>query len=352
MSKSIFYQEAPLFGFDIGFNSIKLMQINTSGKTDIVEGYGFASFDSRYIDKGAVVNPKAIAKEVYDLINMNMVGKISTKRVAVSVPAARTFIRPLSLPKMSDEDLKQAVLTDAEQYIPMQVDDLYIDYEIVDQGKETEVVVVATPKKVVDSYYKLFDLLDLEVGMIETSISASTRLVMHAERTDVPTLIIDFGSVSTDLSVFDTVFRIAGTVSEGGDQMTKSLSQGLAITQRQAEALKSQSGLAPGKRQKQILETISPILTRMLGEIKKIIKFYEERSEQKRKLEQIVILGGGANMPGLADYLTDHLRLPVRMCNPWLNLDFKKLQPPHQSEKTIYATAAGLALVKPEDIHD
>jgi hypothetical protein len=56
-------------------------------------------------------------------------------------------------------------------------------------------------------------------------------------------------------------------------------------------------------------------------------------------------------MPGLTDFLTDHIRVPTRMCNPWLNLNFGKLQPPHQLEKTLYATAAGLALIKPEDMN-
>ena len=86
----------------------------------------------------------------------------------------------------------------------------------------------------------------------------------------------------------------------------------------------------------------------MVTEIKKMVRYYQERTGEDRKLEQVIILGGGANMPGLADYLTDKIRLPTRMCNPWLNLSFGDLQPPHELEKTLYATAAGLALIEPK----
>jgi type IV pilus assembly protein PilM len=81
-------------------------------------------------------------------------------------------------------------------------------------------------------------------------------------------------------------------------------------------------------------------------------RFYQDRSSSHKKIEQVIILGGGANMPGLADYLTDQIRIPARMCNPWLNLKFGKLQPPHQLEKTLYATAAGLALITPKEINN
>jgi len=65
----------------------------------------------------------------------------------------------------------------------------------------------------------------------------------------------------------------------------------------------------------------------------------------------VIIIGGGANMPGMSDFITDKIRVPARTCNPWINLDFGDLQPPHQLEKTLYATAAGLALIDPERIY-
>lgn len=348
----IFYRDKPVFGFDLGFNSVKIMQIDTTGKSHRVQGYGFTSFDSKAVKNGVIINPEAIAKETYDLMTKRLIGSIDTKRVCAAIPASRSFNRVLSLPMMQKSELKDAVQLEAEQYIPVPTEDLYIDYQVVESDKEKgmEVLVVAAPRDVINSYATLFDLLGLETSVLETSINASTRLVMHAERTDIPTLIVDFGSVSTDLSIFDSVLRVTGTVGDGGDTMTKAIADELSVTPRQAQTIKTKYGLAPSKRQAEIRKAAEPMLDKMVSEVKKMVRFYQERSGEDKTLEQVIILGGGANMPGMADYLTDKIRLPVRMCNPWLNLNFDGIQPPHESEKTLYATAAGLALVTPKEI--
>ena len=81
-----------------------------------------------------------------------------------------------------------------------------------------------------------------------------------------------------------------------------------------------------------------------------MIRYYEERSVTERKITQVVTMGGGANMPGLSEYMTNLLRLPVRMCDPWQNLDFAGLQPPNSVEKSMYVTVAGLALTPPKEL--
>ncbi len=349
----IFYRDRPVFGFDIGFNSVKIMQIDTSGKQHTVTGYGVTNFNRKAVKNGVIVDPELIAKEVYELVTKHIVGSIDTKRVTAAIPVSRSFNRVLTLPQMPKSDLAEAVLLEAEQYIPIPLDELYLDYEIAEinaEEKQMEVLVVAAPKNIVDSYSSLFDLLGLELGVLETSISASTRLVAHSERTDIPTLIIDFGSVSTDLSIFDSVLRVTGTVTEGGDTITKSIADNLGVTPRQAQTVKTKYGLNPSKKQKEIRSAVEPMLDKMVAEIKKMVRFYQERSGADKKLEQVIILGGGANMPGLADYLTDKIRIPTRMCNPWINLDFGDLQPPHELERTLYATAAGLSLIGPKEI--
>jgi type IV pilus assembly protein PilM len=81
-----------------------------------------------------------------------------------------------------------------------------------------------------------------------------------------------------------------------------------------------------------------------------MIRYYEERSDTESKIAQVVTMGGGANMPGLSEHLTNLLRIPVRMCDPWQHLDFGKLQPPNTVEKSMYVTVAGLSLADPKEI--
>ena len=79
-------------------------------------------------------------------------------------------------------------------------------------------------------------------------------------------------------------------------------------------------------------------------------RYYEERYGAERTISQVVILGGGGNMPGLGDYLTQALRMPVRSQNPWNLLDYKGLEAPTGPDRLMYATVAGLSLLRPKDV--
>lgn len=355
MNTPLFYRDKPVFGFDLGYNTVKVMQINSSSKQNTITGYGHIEFDPTAVKNGIIVDLDTVAKQTYTLVTKHLVGSLSARRVAASVPVANTYNRILTLPKMDKSDLKQAVMLEAEQYIPMPIQELYIDFEVThigDENKESEVLLVAVPKTIVDSYIKLFDMLGLELSLLETSINAVSRAVNNADRTGMPTLIIDFGSVSSDLSVFDETVRVTGTAEGGGETITELIAKGLGVTARQAYTIKTRYGLNAGKKQAEILKALDPLLKKLLSEIKKMTRFYEDRASTKRKIEQIIILGGGANLPGLSAYLTDKVRLPTRLLDPWQNLTFGRLQPPHKLETTLYTTAAGLALANPKEIRN
>ncbi len=350
MGKTLVYRDRPVFGFDIGHSSIKIMQIDTVGKKEIVSGYGSITFNPKSVKNGVIVNPEDLAKSTYELISKSLIGSITTKRVAAAVPVAYTYNRIASLPPLEKKDLENAIQLEAEQYIPVPLDQLYLDYEIVKTKKDgsTEVLMVAAPKNIVDSYMQLFALLDLEVAILETTIHSVARIVKHADQTGAPTLIIDFGSVSSDLAVYDEAIRVTGTTDWGGETLTKQISKELKITPKQAYTVKTRYGLNKSKRQKEIIKVLNPVFKRLLSEIRKMIRFYEERASKNKTVEQIIILGGGANLPGMSTHLTDQLRISTRLLDPWQHIDFGGLQPPHKLESTIFTTAAGLALINKE----
>ena len=95
---------------------------------------------------------------------------------------------------------------------------------------------------------------------------------------------------------------------------------------------------------------MKPILSSLSKEIRKMLRYYNERTNSENKISQIITLGGGANLRGLSEFLTSELRMPTRMCVPWSNLSFGRLQPPNEVEKSMYITAAGLALIGPKEI--
>ncbi len=355
MSKSLFYKNKPLFGLDIGFSSIKVMQLEkASRKKYHVTGYGVTDFDPTILKDGLIVKPIELAKVVQKLFRDDIIGEITTRRAVIAIPASKTYNRAVTLPNLSKSELKAAIMNEVEQYIPMPVDELYVDHEILkvraDQN-EVDVLVVATPRNVVDSYLDFAALNGLEVANIETTISADSRLFFEAEANDIPTVLIDFGSVSSDITIYDGSLVVTGTVPGGGDTFSELIAKKLNVTDREANIIKTKYGLSLSKKQVEITESLQIILDQIVKEIKRVIRYYEERNDENKKIGQVVALGGGSNMPGLADYMTSALRLPVRSCDPWQVLQFGKLQPPNSAQKSMYITAAGLAIMNPKDIY-
>lgn len=351
-NQNLFYHDKPLFGLDIGFSSLKVMQIDASGRHHRVVGYGVGNFESGVIKNGVIEDVEALAKAAFELFSKNIIGNINTRRLVMTIPTAHSFTRAISLPRITNKkELAEAINLEAEQYIPMPLDQLYMDFSIIRQtDKETEVLAVATPKNIVDSHMDFARVLGLEPVAIETTISSAGRLFVHAERSDVPTILIDFGSVSSDITIYDKTLVVTGTTSSGGDNFTEHIAEALGVTKQEAHVIKTKYGLTVSKKQKEILAGLQPVLDELVKEIRRMIRYHEERSGSKTKIAQVVTMGGGANMPGLSEHLTNLLRLPVRMCDPWQHLEFAGLQPPNAAEKSMYVTVAGLALIKPEEI--
>jgi type IV pilus assembly protein PilM len=278
---------------------------------------------------------------------------LNTNRISASLPVLHSFSRIINLPTMEQKDVYEAVRMEAEQYIPIPINDLYLDYQLVDQAPESEdFLVAAAPKRVVDSYVKLFNILGLELVCMEPSILSVTRIVEQAEDSEVPTLVIDSGSATTDLIIINkSAVRVTGTIKFGGETLTRSISEKLGISATEAANLKQTHGLDPGQEQAKMVNALAESLEYLSAEIQKMIRYYEERDKsQKVKVEQIIILGGGANLPGFSTYLTSQLRIPTRLANIWENIDTGHMEKPSSGDSTMYATAAGLALISPSEV--
>lgn len=358
-----FFHDKPLFGLDIGHGSLKVMQLEeqpakSSGKkhpTKVV-GYGFTRFDKVAQQDGVVAQPEIIAQAALNLFKHSLIGDITTNRVAIAIPAYRTFTRSLQLPKLQAKEMKEAVELEAEQYISMPLEDLYLDYEIVKQTAEnTELFVVAVPRVIVDSYLELAQMMGLETVLIEPTLSSSGRLFSIDSNSNEATFIIDFGSQSSDISIFDKQHMlVTGTVQGGGEIFTNNIKDQLDVTLDAAALIKTRYGLGVSKKQREIKEALDPVLSQIVKEIRRMLRYYEEHYGTDRPVNQIITLGGGANMPGLSEYFTEALRMAVRHTDPWQYFDYKGLQPPDRADRPMYATVAGLSLAHPKEMftHD
>lgn len=349
--KTYFFEDKPLFGLDIGHDTLRVMQFDMSHKLPRLKGYGSITFDDAAIVDGVIVKPELIAQSVAKLFKDELVGEIDTKRVAISLPASRTFTRAVQLPKMSAKDIDDAVHTEAEQYIPISPENLCMDYTpIREDAAGVEVFVVAIRRDIVDSYLTLTRMLGLEAVLFDSAIGASARMFGYDKLSKTPSVLVDFGAKSADLTVFNRGLVVTGTVAFGGDDITDILAKALHINADEAVAIKSKYGLSVSAYQKQVQAALEPSLQLLLKEVRRTIRYYEQRYDKEPAIDQVITMGGGANMPGLVDYLTERLRLPARTFDLTEHIEANRLHPIYRADHMTYVTAAGLAVTDPKEI--
>lgn len=349
--------DKPVFGLDVGHGSIKVMQVAMHGRDNAqhgphIVGYGITEFDSSALDNGVIVKPEIIAAALHNLFKNQLIGDITARRAAIAIPAYRSFSRSMQLPKLSARELDDAVHLEAEQYIPVPLSDLYLDYSVTRTGEEVnDLLAIAVPKEIVDSYLVLARMVGLEVMLVETTMASASRLFAHDKYNDIASVIIDFGSLTADISIFYKTMLVTSTVAAGGLVFTNNIKDGLGVTLAEAGIIKTKYGLSVSKKQREITAALEPTLQQLTKEIQRMVRYHEEHYGTEKPIGQVIMLGGGANMPGMSEYLTSSLRLPVRVHDPWQYLSFDGLQVPNRADKLMYATVAGLSLVNPKEIY-
>lgn len=344
-----------MFGLDIGSQTVKFLQLDPHASHAVVKAYGSVGTDEKIMQNGVIANIPKAAKLIDTLLADKKVGTLTTNRVVMSIPVSHVFTRVLTLPNMSKKELNSAIQLEVEQSVPVPNKNLYFDYETTDIGdpENSLVRMVAAPREIVDSYVAVCDLLKLDLALIQTNIRADAQLCMQYEdlEKDSPYIIVDVGGDSIDVGVLDATLRLTGTVDEGGNSLTDAIARELHVSRSKANDIKVTKGLSAGTNQAKIKTAVAPILDKVVHEIKRMIRFYEERIKEGSPISQILIVGGGANMPGLGDYLTNATHIPTRVSSPWAkNITFGKLEPPEHVDLPRFLTCAGLALAKDSEV--
>ncbi|MBI3494703.1 type IV pilus assembly protein PilM [Candidatus Saccharibacteria bacterium] len=348
MSK-LFFQDKPIIGVDINQTGIKVMAVDTSHWT--VTGYGSVELDPVEAQKSMEGDGEYLGENIRNLLKEKRIGKITTNHAVLSIPTSKTYARTFSVPNKEAGKLKDAIELEIEQYIPVPMAQLYVDHQILSRDKDnTTVQICAVPRNTVDTCVSAANSAGLDVVMVEPSVNAIARLLAFAEEGSLPTIIVDIGPAATDIAILDGTIRVSGGVAIGGNTFTLDIAKKLNVPLESAHQMKVQHGLAVSPRQEKIKSAIEPSLDRILREIKKIIRYYSERLNSEKRLEQVVIVGGGSNVPGLGDYFTNALMMPARVASPWQILNFGELEQPPKQFKARYITVAGLASVKPKEI--
>ncbi len=346
----LFYKDKPIIGLDISNTGVKIMAVDT--KRWLVLGYGSVDLDPIKIKESLEGNSPYLAENIQALVKEKLVGSLSSNHVIIGVPTARSFSRTFTLPTSAEKTLKDAVEIEVDQYIPVPAETLYIDYEIIERSKaEITVLMSAVSRVIVDNCVSATESAGLQPVLVEPGISAVGRLITIAEDGHLPTIIVDIGPASTDIAVLESnSIRVTGGLAIGGNTFTLDIAKKLNIAVENAHQLKVLNGLSAGPRQEKISAALQPSLERIVIEIRKVMRYYNERLSEERKLEQLLVVGAGSNVPGIGEYFTNALVMPARVASPWQKLDFGKLPEPAKQFRSRYITVAGLASVIPGGI--
>jgi type IV pilus assembly protein PilM len=346
----LFYTDKPIIGLEISTTGIKVMAIDT--RRWLVTGYGSIDLEPLKVKDSLEGESTYLADNIQSLIKNNITGTLPSNHVAISIPTERSYSRTFTLPVSIEKNLKDAIELEVEQYVPIPLSTLYVDYKIIERSKEEITVLMsAVARAIVDKCVAAAESAGLVVNLVEPGMNAVARLITNTEDGHLPTTIVDIGPANTDIAIMDNcIIRVTGGLPIGGNTLTLDISKKLGIALDNAHQLKVLNGLSAGPRQTRIKSAIEPTLGRIVSETSKVMRYYNERINRDRKLEQLLVVGSGSNMPGIGEYFTNELVMPARVASPWQKLDFGKLPEPARQLRSRYMTVAGLAIIKPEEV--
>ncbi|MBI4049547.1 MAG: type IV pilus assembly protein PilM [Candidatus Doudnabacteria bacterium] len=341
------------FGLDISDASIKVMNLRRREQSLIPDAFADQPLPPKIISNHVIANERRLAESITYAVNK--AGKLETKYVVASLPEAKSFVRLLSMAAMSDAEIDGAIPWELEQDIPVPVDQVYLDWEVVAKtGDKLTVLVAATQKDYVDSLVESLKLAHLRPVALELESQAVARCVVGLQEAKETVLILDIASVQTTfIIVEDGVLKYTSSIGVAGNALTESIARSLGISAAEAEKLKKDTGLVLESR-RNVRQAILPILDNIIDEIKNVARFHEEHSASRKPISKILLCGGSARLAGVADYVSTRVNLgsgkplgKVQLGNPWSNLAITKIDKsvPQTPEQALsFTTAIGLAL--------
>lgn len=326
-----------IVGVDIGFESIKLVGVQRSGKNVKVLGFNNLPLQSAIIDSDHIKDKQKIAELIQKGLNEAKPHGFSPRYCITVMPEFLVFSKTIQLPKMSEAELKVAALNQASQYIPVPLANVNVDSQILITHPDeplVDILVVATPKSLVQEYIDLFKIIGLEILAIDTKALAATRaIVAPADKGGM--LILEIGTVNSRLSIVDNrQVRFVSTIGVGGDQIIQKIN---GETQNREEFLtaKYKVGLAEDADPNIVIEKIAEDIT-------KAIRYHQTRDYKASRISEIRICGSGSLIPHICPAIEKQVNIKTVVAS------FAPGDQPKGLDGR-YAVALGLAMYRGED---
>jgi len=340
-------KEQLITGVDIGSSAVKVCQLQKTGKGYTLLALGSAALPPGAVEDGVLQDQESVGRVVSALFK-NL--KIKNQKVGISISGYSVIVKKVNLEVMDEEELAEYINSEAEQYIPFDISEVYLDFQDLktagESGDRTDVMLVAAKKDVIDDYLDMLQeqkllpvLVDVDGFALENIWETTTETVEDVALVDIGASKMNINIISGGASV------LARDIVVGSEQLTEQIAASLEIDHQEAEQIKL--GLTPADEYKDELEEIfNQTCTQWVLEVKKAIDLYMANHPDK-PLKRLILSGGGSKVQGLKSFLHRETGIEVISFNPFekMTINKKKIDPDYIAAiAPEMAIAAGLAI--------
>jgi type IV pilus assembly protein PilM len=350
----VFRRAKALVGLDIGSSAVKAIELKSAGKAYKVTAFGSEPVPPDSIVDGAIIDGAAVVDAIRRLFDAR---NIKTKDVAASLSGNAVIVKKISLPMMTEAELYESIYWEAEQYIPFDVQDVNLDYQILDPGTgpdsrgSMEVLLVAAKKDKIGDYTGVISQAGRNAVVVDVDAFALQNAyeMNYGFEPGQVVVLLNAGASAINVNILhgdQSVFT--RDVSIGGNAYTEALQKDLDLPYEAAEQLKK--GIpVDGATLDEARHVIRAITDNVLLEVQKTFDFFKATASSDH-IDKIVVSGGASRVEGFYEMLAERFGTPVEEFDPFKTITWdKKLEADIAEAASTGAVAVGLALRKAGD---
>jgi type IV pilus assembly protein PilM len=309
-------------GVDVGTSAVKVVQLDRRGGRPRLRAAGVADLPAGVVENGVCVDSRALADVIGQALSAAGIGRRDAV-LAIGVPSL--FLREISFPPLSPEELQEAVKWDSEKYVPYSADSYYFDYAVIGQGAtdlELKVMLAATPREAIDPLVEAAK----GAGLIPVAVDAEPLAVQRTLPAADNVLVVDIGAEISHATIFQRGCPVVTRpVPIGGQRFTEVVMEAFEVDESEAERRKlRQQGLllAPGAggQQSPVHSRFELLVTEAAREAMRTIEYYQIQNKEVT-IDKVYLTGGGAGLENIAAYFAAQIDRPIIVHDPLAAVD-------------------------------
>ena len=346
-----FGREKSYLTLDIGTSSVKMLEVQEKGGVMNITSAGIELLPPDAVKGSMIQDPESVALSIRSLVETH---GVETTDVITSVPGPLVVIKRATFPEQAPKELRETILFEAGNFIPESLDDVHIDYQVLEHAEETDhvdILLVAARKDMLDGYSSAISQAGLVPVVVDVDYFALENMFEHNydSNPEETIALINIGAHYSSINIVKegrSVFT--GDVPIGGQQFTTLLAQELDVDEEQAEDLKV--GEAVAEDQEAVQRIVTLAAEQFLDEVQRSLSFFWSGST-KDQLNTIYISGGTAQLPGLAATMRERLDVFTEVIDPFrlLNIGDEVDDFFLRQYAASFAVSVGLATRRPGD---